>query len=105
MDELRKKELRENWSSETSEVWRKELTPEELDYVAGLDRDYDRGILALCSAILVREKVRAQYTAEEILELKTVYDRCRVCLRDGRILLASLNRDGSLRLDEMGAAS
>lgn len=63
MDELRKKELRENWSSETSkprtQEWREELGPEERAYVSGLDRDYDRGILALCSAILVREKVRA----------------------------------------------
>ena len=108
MDELRKMHLKENWSHETDEAWtqewREELVPEERAYVAGLDRDYGRGVLALCFAILVREKVRAQYPAEEILELKTVYDRCRVRLRDGRTLLARLGRDGGLRLEELDPA-
>ena len=108
MNELRKAHLKENWSHETSEActqeWREELAPEERAYVAGLDRDYGQGILALCSAILVREKVRARYASEEILELKTDYDRCRVRLRDGRTLLARLGWDGDLRLEELAPA-
>lgn len=104
MDELRKTHLKESWSSETGEpwtqAWREELAPEERAYVSGLDRDYGRGILALCSAILVREKVRARYRPEEVLELETVYDHCRLRLRDGRTLLAWLDRDGTLQLDE-----
>lgn len=108
MDELRKMHLKENWSHETDEAWnqewREELAPEERAYVSGLDRDYGRGILALCSAILVREKVRARFAPEEILELKTVCDRCRVQLRDGRTLLARLGRDGGLRLEELDPA-
>ena len=109
MDELCKTRLKDNWTHETSDpqtqAWREELEPEERAYVAGLDRDYDRGVLAICSAILVREKVRARYPAEEILELKTIYDRCRVRLRDGRTLLSRLGRGNSLQLTEVQAAS
>ena len=100
MDELRKTHLKESWSSETGEPWT-QAWREERAYVSGLDRDYGRGILALCSAILVREKVRARYRPEEVLELETVYDHCRLRLRDGRTLLARLDADRALQLDEI----
>ncbi len=109
MDELCKTRLKDNWTHETSDpqtqAWREELEPEERAYVAGLDRDYDRGVLAICSAILVREKVRTRYRPEEILELETVYDHCRLRLRDGRTLLARLGRGNSLQLTEVQAVS
>ena len=109
MDELCKTRLKDNWTHETSDpqtqAWREELTVEEHTYVSGLDRDYNKGILAICSAILVREKVRTRYRPEEILELETVYDHCRLRLRDGRTLLARLGRGNSLQLTEVQAVS
>lgn len=105
MDEFRREQLLDNWNQEANEPesqeWREELTPEELEYVGQLDDQYDPGHLAICSAILVREKVRARFRPEEIAELETIRDHCRVRLRDGAMYLARLGRDRSLRLDEI----
>ena len=103
MDEIRREHLFDSWNKEPrqGEDWREDLTPEELDYVSGLDRNYNRGILALASAILVREKVRAQFSPGEILELETIYDHCRLRLRSGQMYLARLDRNRDLRLDEI----
>lgn len=105
MDEIRKEHLLENWNQETndpeSQEWRDDLTPEELEYVNQLDDRYASGVLAICSAILVREKIRERYRPEEIAELETIRDHCRVRLRDGTMYLARLGRDRSLRLDEI----
>ena len=105
MDNLRREELRQLWDNESESPetmeWRDSLTPEELDYVTSLDKRYRNGLLAIASAILVREKVRAQFSHAEILELETIYDHCRLQLRDGRLFLARLDRDRNLRLDEI----
>lgn len=105
MDDIRREHLFENWNQETndpeSQEWRDDLTPEELEYVNQLDDRYSSGVLAICSAILVREKVRERYRPEEIAELETIRDHCRVRLRDGTMYLARLGRDRSLRLDEI----
>lgn len=106
MDNLRREQLRENWNEEAlhGEDWREDLTPEELDYVSGLDRNYNRGILAMASVILIREQVHARFARSEIQELETVYDHCRLRLRNGQIFLARLDRDRKLRLDEIDEA-
>ena len=57
--------------------------------------------MAICSAILVREEVRARFHPEEIVELETIRDHCRVRLRDGSLYLARMGRDCTLRLDEI----
>lgn len=104
MDNLRREQLTDNWDSECNSgdpSWRKELTAEELDFVASLDRGYRRGMLTMASAILVREKVRSRFRPGEIAELVTIRDHCRLRLRDGRLYLARLNDDNSLRLDEI----
>ena len=105
MDEFRREQLLDNWNQETNEPesqeWMDDLTPEELEYVSRLDDQYDSGYLAICSAILVREKVRARFRPEEIAEVETIRDHCRVRLRDGTMYLARLGRDRSLRLDEI----
>ncbi len=105
MDNERMEELRRLWNSESDDPedleWRDELTPEELDVVSGWDTNYDNGILALRSAILVRELVRQRFSPQEIQELETVHDHCRLRLRDGRLYLARLAADNSLRLDEI----
>lgn len=103
MDNLRREQLREYWNEEAlyGDDWRDDLTPEELDYVSGLDQNYDRGILAMASVILIREQVRERFAPREILELETVGDHCRLRLKDGRMFLARLDRDNSLRLDEI----
>lgn len=105
MDDERREYIRELFCQETNEPesqeWRDELTPEELEYVGQLDDRYESGVLAICSAILVREKVRARFCPEEIAEVETIRDHCRVRLRDGAMYLARLDRDLSLRLDEI----
>ena len=70
-----------------SQEWREELTEEESAYVQARDKHYERGVAALCSAILVRERVRQRYRPEEIAELKTVYDHCRLRCAAGRCSL------------------
>lgn len=105
MDNLRIEELRQLWDAESeapeTQEWRDDLTPEELDYVSGLDGSFRRGFLAMASAILVREKVRKRFSPMEIQELETVRDHCRLTLRDGRMFLARLDADRFLRLDEI----
>lgn len=105
MDEIRKEHLLENWNQETndpeSQEWRDDLMPEELEYVAQLDGQYDRGVCSLAMARLTRKKVWEKYGPAEIAELETIRDHCRVRLRDGTMYLARLGRDRSLRLDEI----
>lgn len=105
MDEIRREQLLENWDHETEAPetmeWRDDLTPEELEYIAQLDGQYDRGVCSLAMAILTREKVREKYGPAEIRELKAVGDHCMLWLRDGRLFLARLGRDQELLLDEV----
>lgn len=105
MDDERREYIRDRFYQETNEPesqeWREELTPEELEYVGQLDDRYESGVLAICSAILVREELRARFRPEEIAEVETIRDHCRVRLRDGAMYLARLDRDLSLRLDEI----
>lgn len=105
MDNERREQLKNAWDRESeapeSMEWRDELSPEELDVVSQWDRSYSQGVLAMASAILVREKIRKLFDPRDVLELETIHDHCRLQLRDGRMLLARLDRDGSLRLDEI----
>ena len=105
MDNERREYIRDRFYQETNEPesqeWRDDLTPEELEYVGQLDDRYESGVLAICSAILVREKLRARFRPEEIAEVETIREHCRVRLRDGTMYLARLDRDCSLRLDEI----
>ena len=105
MDKTRKREIDRYLAHETnaleSQEWREELTEEESAYVQARDKHYERGIAAMCSAILVRERVQQRYRPEEIAKLETIRDHCRVRLRDGSLYLARLGRDCTLRLDEI----
>ena len=78
MDDERREYIREQLYQETgeqeSQAWRDELTPEELEYAARVDEQYETGVTAICSAVLVREKVRARYRPQEIAELETIRD-------------------------------
>lgn len=105
MDKTRKREIDRYLAHETnaleSQEWREELTEEESAYVQARDKHYERGVAALCSAILVRERVRQRYRPEEIAELKTVYDHCRLRLRSGEVFLARWVPAGGLRLEKI----
>ena len=105
MDDNRREQLRRRLYQETNDPetqeWRDDLTPEELEYVNRIDDQYISGIAAICSAILVREQVRDRFPQEEIAELETIRDHCRLRLRDGTMYLARLGRDNRLRLDEI----
>ena len=54
MANLRREQLREYWTEEAmyGDDWRDDLTPEELDYVSALDRNYDRSMLELVISII-----------------------------------------------------
>ena len=105
MDKKRKEEIDRCWDNETSEEWtqewRDELTEEEAAYVQAQDERYRRGIAAMCSGILVRDRVRQRYRPEEIVELKTIYDHCRLRLRSGEEYLAWWAPNGDLRLEKI----
>lgn len=105
MDDERREYIQSRFYQETdepeSQEWRDELTPEELEYVDQLDGRHESSVLAMCSAILVHEEVRARFRPQEIAEVETIQDHCRVRLRDGTMYLARLGRDGTLRLDEI----
>ena len=83
---------------ETQE-WRNELTPEERAYVDQQDGCCEQAIAAMCSARLVVERLRKKYKPEELLELKTFGDHCRVRLRSGEQYMARLGKDGGLVLE------
>lgn len=102
MDNLRREQLTASWENECGDdmSWREDLTPEELDFIASLDNTYLQGTLAMASAILIQEKVRARFRPSKILELETAFDHCRLRLRGG-LFLARLNAGHSLRLDEI----
>lgn len=108
MDELRREHLLDNWNHETDDPetreWREELTPEELDFVAQEDDRYCAVVQASCTAILIRERVRQRFQPHEIEELTTIYDHCRLRLRDGRMFLARLDKGGGLTLNEIEEA-
>lgn len=105
MDNLRREELLDNWEHETNESWtqewREELSPGELEYVAQLDSGYRSGVRRLCTDILIQEEIRRQFRPSEIQELEHFQDHCRLRLRDGRMYLARLDREGGVRLEEI----
>ena len=105
MGKTRKREIDRYMAHETnapeSQEWREDLTEEESAYVQARDKHYERGIAAMCSAILVRERVQQRYRPEEIAELKTVYDHCRLRLRSGEVFLARWAPAGGLRLEKI----
>lgn len=108
MDNLRREELTQLWGDETNEEetqdWREELTPEERDFVAGLDAGYCRETRRLCEAILIRDKLRQRYSLCMIEELTTLGDCCRLRLRDGRAYLVTLDQDNDLKFQAVDDA-
>ena len=108
MDDTRREELTRLWGDETNEEgaqdWREDLTPEERDFVAGLDGGYQTGARRLCEAILIRDKLRQRYSPRMIEELTTLRDCCRLRLRDGRVYLVCLGRDNELKFQAVDDA-
>ena len=105
MDKDRKAHIDWCLDSETSDPetqeWREDLTDEARSFVDSLDDRYISGIAAMCSAVLVRERVRARFSPEEIKELETVYDHCVLRTRSGRQYIARLDKDGQIVLEEV----
>jgi hypothetical protein len=103
MDKERKAQIDWCLNNETNapetQEWRDELTPEEQEYVDQQDNHFERAIAAMCSARLVVERLRKKYKPEELLELKTFGDHCRVRLRSGEQYMARLGKDGGLVLE------
>ncbi len=103
MDKERKAQIDWCLNNETNapetQEWRDGLTPEEQEYVDQQDNHFERAIAAMCSARLVVERLRKKYKPEELLELKTFGDHCRVRLRSGEQYMARLGKDGGLVLE------
>ena len=108
IDNLRREQLTDLWCQEEDypecQEWREELTPEERDYVAGLDGRFRIGVRQMCEAILIREKVRRRFGLRNIEELTTLQDCCRLHLRDGRVYLVRLTDDNELAFQAVDAA-
>ena len=108
MDDTRREELTRLWGDETNveetQAWREELTPEERDFVAGLDWNYCQGTRRLCEAIVIRDRLRRQYAPQQIAELTTLRDCCRLRLLDGRTYLVRLGRDNALKFQAVDDA-
>ena len=108
MNTTRREELTRLWGDETnaeeSQSWRESLTPEECDFVAGLDENYCQGARRLCEAIVIRDRLRRQYDPRQIAELTTLRDCCRMRLRDGRTCLVRLGRDNALKFQAVDDA-
>ena len=103
MDKERKAQIDWCLNNETNapetQEWRDELTPGEQAYVDREDDCYEYAVAAMCSARLVVERLRKKYKPEELLELKTFCDHCRVRLRTGEQYMARLGKDGGLVLE------
>ena len=108
MDDTRREALTRLWGDETnaeeSQSWRESLTPEERDFVAGLDGGFRSGARRLCEAIVIRDKLRQRYSPGMIEELATLRDCCRLRLRDGRVYLVRLSRDNALKFQAVDDA-
>ena len=108
MDDTRREELTRLWGDETnaeeSQSWRESLTPEERDFVAGLDGGFRSGARRLCEATVIRDKLRQRYSPGMIEELATLRDCCRLRLRDGRTYLVRLGRDNALKFQAVDDA-
>ena len=108
MDSLRREELAALWSQEMdnpeSLEWREELTPEERDFVAGLDGGYNRGVRRVCENILIREKLRQRFRPDMVEELTALKDCCRLRLRDGQVYLVRLTDDSDLAFQAVDTA-
>lgn len=104
MTEEKKDRLLWCWENESgdpeTQEWRDGLTEEEQAYADELDERYNGGIAAMCSAILVRERVQARFAPEEIEELETVYDHCFLRTKGGRGYVVRLGQGGDIILEE-----
>lgn len=107
MDEQHKDDLFRLWNEETSDPetqeWRDDLTPEERDYVAGLEQGYHHGMLRLCTVVLIRDKLRQRFDPQTVDELTALRDCCRLKLTDGRVYLVRLDQNNDLVLQAVEA--
>ena len=99
MDELRREDLAGLWNDEEDEEWREDLTAEERDFLAGLDRQYNRGMLRMCENILTMEQIRKRFKPREIAEVKSLPGHCRLRLRSGELYNARLSKQHTLLLE------
>ncbi len=99
MDELRREDLAGLWDDEADESWREELPAEERDFLAGLDKQYHRGMLRLCEDALTLDLIRRRFKPKEIVELKAMRGHCRLRLRSGDLYNARLSKERTLLLE------
>ena len=118
MDNERRLQILEDLDNETNEAWTQEwreyLTPEELDFVAQEEARYCEGIQALCTSMLIRERLRQRFQPQEIEELTTIHDHCRLRLhpplrpifrcRHLAAYVSALRQLGDKAADRLGAA-
>lgn len=99
MDELRREDLAGLWNDEEDQEWREELTAEERDYLAGLDKQYRRGMLRMCEDALTLDLIRRRFKPREIAELRALRGHCRLRLKSGQMYNARLSKARTLILE------
>lgn len=76
MDDTRREELTALWNEEEDEEWREELTAEERDFLAGLDKQYRRGLLRMCEDALTMDLIRRRFKPTAIAEVTAMRGHC-----------------------------
>ena len=99
MDELRREDLAGLWDDEADEERREDLAAEERDFLAGLDKQYNRGMLRMCENIITMELIRRRFKPREISEVTYLPGHCRLRLRNGELYKARLSKQHTLLLE------
>lgn len=99
MDDTRREELTALWNDEEDTTWREELTAEERDFLAGLDKQYRRGMLRMCEDALTLDLIRRRFKPLEIAELRALRGHCRLRLKSGTVYNARLSKARTLILE------
>ena len=99
MDDTRREELTALWEGERDQDWREDLTIEERDFLADLDRKYHRGMARMCEDILTMDLVRKLFKPTAIAELRAMQGHCRLRLKSGAMYNAWLSKSRELVLE------
>ena len=67
--------------------------------LAGLDKQYNRGMLRMCENIITMELIRRRFKPREISEVTSLPGHCRLRLRTGELYNARLSKQHTLLLE------
>lgn len=104
LTETRRVELRRLWWSETKAAeassWRKDLTLTERAFVARLDHSYENECNELAEVVMITDDISRVFPSAHVRQIARRGGRCRLELKDGRVLDCRLEADFSVRYRE-----